>query len=72
MRTTLMMLFAVAALGAQTANAQDKPDIHEVVNVSVDPTSCGMTDAVMTYKDGQGQQHTYTYKTWNYNCPQEQ
>jgi hypothetical protein len=72
MRIKIMMLLAVLFLGVQTANAREKPDIQEVVSVTVDPLPCGITDAVMTYKDSHGQQQTYSYKTWNYNCNQQQ
>jgi hypothetical protein len=72
MRMKIMMLLAVLFVGVQTANAGQKPDIQEVVSVSVDPLACGIADAVMTYKDSHGMQKTYTYKTWTYNCTQQQ
>jgi hypothetical protein len=67
-----VVLAALLGAGLQTAQAQEQPDVKHVVSVAIDPSACGITDAVMTYEDAQGVRKTLTYKTWAYNCPQDQ
>lgn len=68
MRILMMCCASLFFLAVQPAGAHERPDIKEVIKVTMAPDACGVSDAVMTYRDSTGATHTYTYQTWSYDC----
>ena len=46
----------------------DKLDIRNVIAIKSDSTACGVTPAVMTYRDSQGEVHTLRYQVMGRGC----
>lgn len=68
MRIIIASLASLLFMAANPVSAQERTEIDEVIKVEVAPDACGITDAVMTYRDAHGVEKKIAYKTWGYGC----